>query len=1017
MLMILLAGCGGKSGAGLEGGNSVTEIQTVHGSGLLQEQPEIGDAGQTAEEPLSMEALEGFLQAELARLEMQRSASAAPGADSAVFSLTAERISEPSEQQNRVELRWTKHLPGDYDGNGEVNAADLVPLGQRWGRQVSYLPEAQSGIAHYPAGDRHDGALGQQNWLASYVDGNHDGEVGIADVTVIAQHWRQRYTGYRIHRRNLELGNGVLLPMPDVEDSPISVSREADDPLLREYVYVDMLDIPGSYEYSVRAWDEFTDTESPAGNAAGYHVNALPQPVISHEVLNESEPYIVQFDGSASLDPDGTIVSYEWDLDGNGEFEISGQETVVSTQLPGGQALIGLRLTDADGAQAQTSLQISLESQLQLVLEATPTEGVAPLQYSLQPVVEGSLPALQYEWFVNADIAPRLISQQPDPYVLQVTLPELTHVRLRVLGSDEIYREADVQLNTHLPLSLDVSVQDPQQFLPAVFELSLDGYTGADPQFELLVDGNESGIAPDAQPNHWTYFSNNPGSHTLQLRATDRFGNVQVSAPQVVTAYRRPEFEFSYSPGIGFSPYTVDWELSSLMDPDNAIEKIRLKFPKVGYLEDESAAERSGSTEVTGSNPTEILIHTIYKGSLGSLAETHPLEFAKVYIDFETDPPVHFGSSLECEIEVTEYSGEPLLSFLEWELDDVFLNQHRNDFQWTTEALGPGSHTLRMYAGNDLGYVSLEKQINVYAGDIDVAIIRNDGGTYQANLDAITSDLDDLGVSWQLFPYNDSILDDLAPHGHFVVLWYRGGPADAIEPRQETMWTTAEIDNYIAILEQGRPMLMMSQNNSKVNDHANQSLFGGWDHYYGVEQLAFTVADTELRHPWASGLRTDDGTGLGAGLFFRSSPLSFNAAFGGLHPGLGYMNSGENFTGNESSASRPGNVTMQDGLQYMGVGGYDDGFLSLNDLAYGLSPNDEVDGQYALGHLSWGTPSAPYRDIGMWPWNWQDHGSTRHWVVGYPWAAATVTDPPGMTRADMLLNIYAWLKLDYEPLF
>lgn len=38
-------------------------------------------------------------------------------------------------------------------------------------------------------------------------------------------------------------------------------------------------------------------------------------------------------------------------------------------------------------------------------------------------------------------------------------------------------------------------------------------------------------------------------------------------------------------------------------------------------------------------------------------------------------------------------------------------------------------------------------------------------------------------------------------------------------------------------------------------------------------------------------------------------------------------------------------------------------------------------------------------------------GPGKLWVIGYPWALASVTDsnPPGMTRADMLLNLLAWL--------
>ena len=57
-------------------------------------------------------------------------------------------------------------------------------------------------------------------------------------------------------------------------------------------------------------------------------------------------------DGSPSTDPDGRILRYEWDLDGNGSFERdSGAESFAHVPFEeAGQYLIGLRVTDDDGA-------------------------------------------------------------------------------------------------------------------------------------------------------------------------------------------------------------------------------------------------------------------------------------------------------------------------------------------------------------------------------------------------------------------------------------------------------------------------------------------------------------------------------------------------------------------------------------------------------------------------------------------------------------------------------------------
>jgi plastocyanin len=68
----------------------------------------------------------------------------------------------------------------------------------------------------------------------------------------------------------------------------------------------------------------------------------------------------VSFDGSASSDPDGPLMAYEWDLDGNGSFETSGA-TPSRAYGPVGTITVKLRVTDATANQhtATKTLTIS----------------------------------------------------------------------------------------------------------------------------------------------------------------------------------------------------------------------------------------------------------------------------------------------------------------------------------------------------------------------------------------------------------------------------------------------------------------------------------------------------------------------------------------------------------------------------------------------------------------------------------------------------------------------------------
>ena len=72
---------------------------------------------------------------------------------------------------------------------------------------------------------------------------------------------------------------------------------------------------------------------------------AAPNPVVA------GQP--VTFDAGASTD-DGTIVRYEWDLDGNGSYETDGGASpLVTRSFPNATVMsIGVRATDDDGRTA-----------------------------------------------------------------------------------------------------------------------------------------------------------------------------------------------------------------------------------------------------------------------------------------------------------------------------------------------------------------------------------------------------------------------------------------------------------------------------------------------------------------------------------------------------------------------------------------------------------------------------------------------------------------------------------------
>jgi uncharacterized delta-60 repeat protein len=109
----------------------------------------------------------------------------------------------------------------------------------------------------------------------------------------------------------------------------------------------------------------------------------------------------VGFDASASTDPDGPIAKYEWDIDGDGVFERSGEKVLGSYPSPT-IAGVTLRVTDTDGLTAISGASLTVQAdQAPTVAFVNPTTApVAGKPFLLGAVAadpDGSVVAYAYD--------------------------------------------------------------------------------------------------------------------------------------------------------------------------------------------------------------------------------------------------------------------------------------------------------------------------------------------------------------------------------------------------------------------------------------------------------------------------------------------------------------------------------------------------------------------------------------------------------------------------------------------
>jgi hypothetical protein len=118
----------------------------------------------------------------------------------------------------------------------------------------------------------------------------------------------------------------------------------------------------GSIDLGVRVLDDqfATDTDTQVLTVG----NGAPTASFTATPSSPSTGEVVQFDASASEDPDGSIVRYEWDIDGDNTYETDtgASATTSTTYATAGARSVGLRVTDEDGASATATQSVNVKT-------------------------------------------------------------------------------------------------------------------------------------------------------------------------------------------------------------------------------------------------------------------------------------------------------------------------------------------------------------------------------------------------------------------------------------------------------------------------------------------------------------------------------------------------------------------------------------------------------------------------------------------------------------------------------
>ena len=164
---------------------------------------------------------------------------------------------------------------------------------------------------------------------------------------------------------------------------------------------------PGVYTVRLRVVD---DQGASDDEVKTVNVVVLNQPPVAQFTFSPASPAPgewVQFDASASYDPDGTIVDYRWDFDGDGVMDATGQTAFYSYAAPGVYS-VRLVVTDNQGASDDEVKSVVVAAPnrppvAQFTISPSPALVGAPVTFNASSSYDPDGFITDYRWDLNGD--------------------------------------------------------------------------------------------------------------------------------------------------------------------------------------------------------------------------------------------------------------------------------------------------------------------------------------------------------------------------------------------------------------------------------------------------------------------------------------------------------------------------------------------------------------------------------------------------------------------------------------
>ena len=242
----------------------------------------------------------------------------------------------------------------------------------------------------------------------------------------------------------------------------------------------------------------------------------------------------ITFNGSGSSDTDGTIVKYEWDLDGNGSYDANPTMSTASySYATPGTVTVKLRVTDDKGATNEATHTVTVQNRpptASFLASPNPASTGQNVIFNGSASIDLDGTITNYKWDLDGNGSFETDTGTVSTASQSYDVPGSVTVKLKVTDSsgatNETSRVLTVNASSGGPVaSLSITPNPAQAGETVVLDGSSSSSTGpAITKYEWDLDGDttfemNTGSTPTASSSYGA-----AGTLTLQLRVTDSTG-------------------------------------------------------------------------------------------------------------------------------------------------------------------------------------------------------------------------------------------------------------------------------------------------------------------------------------------------------------------------------------------------------------------------------------------------------------------------------------------------------------